>query len=154
MERLYNVSISISFQPKGEPSFHSSARPFGSNRDCCLSSQHQFVPHVLCVLVAVPERKGEPFASMSSMAGCNRRTPDGKTQAFKQDYAQHRSGVEGSLSALTRRNGMRMSKYIGQKKRNLQALFTGCAANLQRTARWLAGHRPQVRHKSWTLRTT
>lgn len=78
-----------------------------------------------------------------------------KTQAFKQDYAHHRSGVEGSLSALTRGNGMRMSRYIGQKKRNLQALFTGCAANLQRTARWLAGYRPQVRHKkSWTLQAT
>ena len=77
-----------------------------------------------------------------------------KTQAFKQDYAQHRSGVEGSLSALTRGNGMRVSRYIGQKKRNLQALFTGCAANLQRTARWLAGYRPQVRHKSWTLQAT
>jgi len=74
-----------------------------------------------------------------------------KTQAFKQDYAQHRSGVEGSLSALTRGNGMRTSRYIGQTKRNLQALFTGCAANLQHTARWLAGYRPQVRHKSWTL---
>jgi transposase len=77
-----------------------------------------------------------------------------KTQAFKQDYAQHRSGVEGSLSALTRGNGMRLSRYIGQKKRNLQALFTGCAANLQRTARWLAGYRPQARHKSWTLQAT
>jgi hypothetical protein len=77
-----------------------------------------------------------------------------KTQAFKQDYAQHRSGVEGSLSALTRGNGMRVSRYIGQKKRNLQTIFTGCAANLQRTACWLAGKRPQVRHKSWTLQTT
>jgi hypothetical protein len=77
-----------------------------------------------------------------------------KTQTFKQDYAQHRSGVEGSLSALTRGNGMRVSRYIGQKKRNLQALFTGCAVNLQRTARWLAGYRPQVRHKSWTLQAT
>lgn len=77
-----------------------------------------------------------------------------KTPIFKQDYAQHRSGVEGSLSALTRGNGLRVSRYIGQKKRNLQALFTGCAANLQRTACWLAGKRPQVRHKSWTLRAT
>lgn len=77
-----------------------------------------------------------------------------KTPTFKQDYAQHRSGVEGSLSALTRGNGLRLSRYLGQKKRNLQALFTGCAANLQRTACWLAGKRPQVRHKSWTLRAT
>ena len=77
-----------------------------------------------------------------------------KTETFKQDYAQHRSGVEGSLSALVRGNGLRMGRYIGQKKRNLQSLFTGCAANLQRTSRWLAGKRPQVRHKSWTLQVT
>jgi transposase len=74
-----------------------------------------------------------------------------KTEVFKQDYAQHRSGVEGTLSALVRGNGMRVGRYLGQKKRNLQTLFTGCAANLQRTACWLAGKRPQVRRKSWTL---
>ena len=77
-----------------------------------------------------------------------------KTETFKQDYAQHRSGVEGSLSALVRGNGLRVGRYIGQKKRNLQSLFTGCAANLQRTSRWLAGKRPQIRHKSWTLQVT
>lgn len=75
-----------------------------------------------------------------------------KTETFKKDYHQHRSGVEGSLSALVRGHGMRVSRYIGQKKRNVQAIFTGCAANLKRTARWLSGKRPQVRHtKSWTL---
>jgi len=74
-----------------------------------------------------------------------------KTEIFKKDYHKHRSGVEGSLSALVRGNGMRVGRYIGQRKRNLQAVFTGCAANLKRTAYWLAGERPQVRHKSWTL---
>jgi transposase len=75
-----------------------------------------------------------------------------KTEVFKKDYHQHRSGVEGSLSALVRGHGLRVSRYLGQKKRNLQAVFTGCAANLKRTAHWLAGARPQVRHlKSWTL---
>jgi len=75
-----------------------------------------------------------------------------KTEAFKKDYHQHRSGVEGSLSAMVRGHGMRVSRYIGQKKRNVQAIFTGCAANLKRTAGWLSGKRPQVRHeKSWTL---
>lgn len=75
-----------------------------------------------------------------------------KTEAFKKDYAQHRSGVEGSLSALVRGNGMRVGRYIGNQKRNLQAMFTGCATNLKRTARWLAGDRPQIRHKqTWTL---
>jgi transposase len=75
-----------------------------------------------------------------------------KTEAFKKDYHHHRSGVEGSLSALVRGHGMRVSRYIGHKKRNVQAIFTGCAANLKRTARWLAGKRPQVRYpKSWSL---
>lgn len=75
-----------------------------------------------------------------------------KSKDFKQDYHQHRSGVEGSLSALVRGHGMRVSRYIGHKKRNVQAIFTGCAADLKRTARWLSGERPQVRHqKSWTL---
>ena len=68
-----------------------------------------------------------------------------KTETFKQDYHQHRSGVEGSLCALVRGHHMRASRYIGQKKRNLQAIFTGCADNLKRTARWLTGERPQQR---------
>ena len=76
-----------------------------------------------------------------------------KTEAFKHDYHQHRSGVEGSLSALTRGNGMRVGRYIGQRKRNLQAVFTGCAANIQHVSLWLAGVRPQQRHKSWSLKT-
>jgi transposase len=78
-----------------------------------------------------------------------------KTEAFKKDYHQHRSGVEGSLSALVRGQGVRVSRYVGQKKRNLQAIFTGCAANLKRTAHWLAGERPQLRYeKSWSLRSS
>ena len=76
-----------------------------------------------------------------------------KTEAFKQDYHKHRSGVEGSLSALTRGNGMRVGRYIGQKKRHLQAVFTGCAANLKHTALWLVGVRPQQRSQSWTLKS-
>lgn len=74
-----------------------------------------------------------------------------QTEAFKKDYHQHRSGVEGSLSALVRGNGLRVSRYVGQAKRHLQALFTGCAANLGRVARWQAGLRPQVRTAGWGL---
>ena len=75
-----------------------------------------------------------------------------KTEVFKKDYHQHRSGMEGSLSALIRGHGMRVSRYSGQKKRNVQAIFTGCAANLKRTARWVSRERPPLRHpKRWTL---
>jgi hypothetical protein len=56
--------------------------------------------------------------------------PDKKTEVFKKDYHQHRSGVEGSLSALVLGHGFCVSRYIGQKKR---------------TTGWLSGERPQVR---------
>jgi len=70
---------------------------------------------------------------------------------FKQDYHNHRSGVEGSLSALIRGNGLRVARYIGQRKRHFQAVFTGCAANIQRVSRWQARKRPQVRKSGWGL---
>lgn len=74
-----------------------------------------------------------------------------KTEDFKKDYHLHRSGVEGSLSALVRGNGLRVGRYVGQRKRHLQAVFTGCAVNIKRTAHWLAGTRPQIRHSGWQL---
>jgi transposase len=74
-----------------------------------------------------------------------------KTEAFKQDYHKHRSGVEGCLSALARGNGLRVSRYIGHPKRHLQALFGGSAAKLKRVARWLAGFRPTLHHQAWKL---
>ena len=49
-------------------------------------------------------------------------------------YSRKRSNVEGSLSELVRGHEMRVSRYSVQKKRNVQAIFTGCAANLKRTA--------------------
>lgn len=72
-----------------------------------------------------------------------------KTADFKEDYHKHRSGVEGSLSAMVRGNGLRVGRYIGQQKRHLQAVFTGCAVNLQRMANWEAGYRPQKRKTGW-----
>jgi len=74
-----------------------------------------------------------------------------KTEAFKKEYRKHRSGVEGCLSALARGNGMRVSRYIGSRKRHLQAVFSGSAANLKRVAFWLAGERPNRYHQLWGL---
>jgi transposase len=74
-----------------------------------------------------------------------------KTEAFLKDYHQHRSGVEGCLSALARGNGLRVSRYTGHPKRHFQALFGGAAANLKRTARWLAGIRFFRHQQSWNL---
>ena len=68
-----------------------------------------------------------------------------QTEEFKSYYRQHRSGVEGTLSALVRGQALRVGRYLGQPKRHLQAVFTGIAVNLRRAARWLAGDRPQRR---------
>lgn len=74
-----------------------------------------------------------------------------QTEDFKMRYRKHRSGVEGGLSALVRGYGLRISRYIGQAKYHLLALFTAVAVNLRRAARWLAGKRPQPRHKGLGL---
>ena len=68
-----------------------------------------------------------------------------QTEDFKERYRLHRGGVEGCLSSLVRGHGIRVNRYIGRAKNNLRALFVGVAVNLRRTARWLAGIRPQVR---------
>lgn len=77
-----------------------------------------------------------------------------ETEAFKQLYRQHRGGVEGCLSALVRGHAMRVGRYIGRAKRNLQALFTGVAVNLRRAAHWLAGERPQAKRQGMKLTQT
>ncbi len=77
-----------------------------------------------------------------------------ETEEFKQLYRQHRGGVEGCLSALVRGHGMRVGRYIGRAKRNLQVLFTGVAVNLKRAARWLAGERPQAKRQGLKLTLT
>jgi transposase len=73
------------------------------------------------------------------------------SESFKKDYHQHRSGVEGCLSSLVRGHGLRVSRYVGHRKRHLQALFSGAAANLKRVTHWLAGERPYRYHQPWAL---
>jgi transposase len=66
------------------------------------------------------------------------------TEAFKQVY-RRRSGIEATLSAMVRTQGLRRSRYIGIHKTNLQHQFIGVARNLKRCARWLAGDRTKPR---------
>ena len=54
-----------------------------------------------------------------------------ETGEFKALYRQHRGGVEGCLSVLARKHGLRIKRYIGQRKGHLPALFTGVAVNLR-----------------------
>jgi transposase len=66
-----------------------------------------------------------------------------QTDTFKDEYRAHRSGVEGCLSALVRGHGIRTTRYVGQAKNNLHALFVGAAVNLARSAAWRSGYRPK-----------
>lgn len=68
-----------------------------------------------------------------------------ETPEFKVAYQQHRGGVEACLSAVTRGQGVRSSRYCGRKKNQLRALFIGAAVNLDRGAAWRAGKRPRKR---------
>jgi transposase len=68
-----------------------------------------------------------------------------QTEAFKTKYRAHRGGVEGCLSALVRGQGVRTTRYVGQGKNHLRALFVGTAVNLMRSAAWRAGYRPKKR---------
>jgi transposase len=65
------------------------------------------------------------------------------TDDFKTKYRAHRGGVEGCLSALVRGHGMRTTRYDGQAKNHLHALFVGAAVNLARSAAWRSGYRPK-----------
>jgi Transposase DDE domain len=68
-----------------------------------------------------------------------------QTDAFKAKYRAHRSGVEGCLSGLVRGQGLRTTRYVGQARNNLHALFVGAAVNVARSAAWHSGYRPKKR---------
>ena len=46
---------------------------------------------------------------------------------------------------------MVLNRYTKREKNNLRALFVGVAVNIRRTARWMAGIRPQQRHTGFGL---
>lgn len=68
-----------------------------------------------------------------------------QTDQFKARYRAHRGGVKGCLSVLVHAQGIRTTRYVGQAKNNLHALFVGTAVNLARSALWRAGYRPKKR---------
>jgi transposase len=67
------------------------------------------------------------------------------TEEYKQQYRQHRSGIEGCLSGLVRGQGCRTTRYDGQEKNHLRALLVGAGVNLARSAAWRSGYRPKKR---------
>ena len=69
-----------------------------------------------------------------------------KTESFKKDM-QHRNGIEGSISELSRGYGLRHTRYQGLAKTSLQNLMIGAACNICRWSRrmaWEAKHESEV----------
>lgn len=62
------------------------------------------------------------------------RRAEQQTPAF-QERMKRRSAIEGTISELVRRYGVRQARYRGQANVRLQMLFAGAAANLHRLAR-------------------
>ena len=69
------------------------------------------------------------------------RRQEQKTERFQADM-QHRNGIEGTISELTRGYDMRGCRYRGLAKARLQNCFIGAACNLKR---W-------CRRRAWELR--
>jgi len=67
------------------------------------------------------------------------RRAEAKTPAF-QRRLHARAGIEATISELVRKHGLRWARYRGKAKVRLQAYFTATAADLKRTARWMALH--------------
>jgi hypothetical protein len=59
------------------------------------------------------------------------RRAEQETEAFREKM-KRRPAIEGTISELTRKHGIRRVRYRGKGKTRLQALFTGAAANLKR----------------------
>jgi len=62
------------------------------------------------------------------------RRAEQQTAAFKERM-QRRSAIEGTISELVRRYGVRQARYRGKAKVRLQMLLAGAALNLHRLAR-------------------
>ena len=70
-----------------------------------------------------------------------------QTKAFKEDM-KHRPAIEGTLSEMVRKHGLRRARYRGKAKVRLQHLFTGAAVNLKRLNHALAAQRKKQRAKA------
>ena len=66
-----------------------------------------------------------------------------KTEEFRELY-RSRSAVERKIAELVR-HGVRETRYLGQRKRQLQRLWTGAAVNLKRLFKLAQGQSVDLR---------
>jgi IS5 family transposase len=83
-----------------------------------------------------PGKSGRTLSISPYYKELAQRRAEQETEAFKEKM-KRRPAVEGTISEMTRKHGMRRARYRGKGKVRLQAFFTGAAVNLKRLARAL-----------------
>jgi hypothetical protein len=94
-------------------------------------------PHRLC---CAPGRSGRSLEIHPHCVEIWARRDEMQTQDFKEEM-KHRPAIEGTLSEMVRKHGLRRARYRGKGKVRLQHLFTGAAVNLKRLSRALAARK-------------
>lgn len=84
--------------------------------------------------ICEPEQRGKQIEIRPVDPVLTARREEMTTEEFKEDMHK-RNGVEGTISGLVRGQGMRVSRYRGKKKNQLQLKLIGAAANLKRLNR-------------------
>ena len=72
------------------------------------------------------------------------------TADFKHTY-RRRAGIEATLSAMVRTQGLRFARMKGLAKVNLNCIFMAIGCNLKRVTQWLPGVRPKLRTRQGRL---
>jgi transposase len=87
-----------------------------------------------------PGKSGRSLEISPYHAQITARRAKMKTAEFKEDM-KHRPAIEGTISEMVRKHGLRRARYRGKNKVRLQHLFIGAAVNLKRLARALGAQR-------------
>jgi len=83
-----------------------------------------------------PGKSGRTLTVSPYHKELEKRRAEQETEAFKEKM-KRRPAIEGTISEMTRKHGMRRARYRGKQKVRLQALFSGAAANLKRLSQAL-----------------
>jgi transposase len=95
-------------------------------------------------VVCAPGKSGRSLEISPYHQEITARREEAQTEAFKEDM-KHRPAVEGTLSEMVRKHGLRRARYRGKDKVRLQHLFTGAAVNLKRLSHALKAHHESQR---------
>jgi transposase len=131
--------------PEGQPSQHWSTTIDAAGHPCI---KIRF-PRAACAacasrpLCTKSTKAGRTLRIDSNYAAMRAARQEQTTPEFAAEYAL-RAGIEGTISAAVRAQGVRRARYVGEAKTHVQTLLSAIAINLQRTALWLMGERPKT----------